>query len=295
MEMDISGMLDAIKADNLSGSVAISRETGDLFIYLAENWPEKPLQRLKKEVRQISSQLITAQPSMALLHRLVSEIMTGLEKASALNEGLKIIKEKTKTFHKRLAKGTETIITQAQRLIPDNSTIITHSYSATVYQVFLRACEEKKKFRITCMEARPMLEGALLAEQLAKAGIKVTLIADSAVFQLVPQASLIIVGADAIFPTGVVNKIGTKGVALAAQEVGIPFYVLCNTEKLWPQLPSEPLETIIRPAEELYQKRHPNMLVSNFYFDLTPLPLVSGILTEKGIFDHAAISALFRK
>ena len=101
------------------------------------------------------------------------------------------------------------------------------------------------------------------------------------------------VGADAVFPTGLVNKIGTKGLALAAKEARIPFYVLCNTEKMWPQPPSEPLETKIRPPQELGHKPDPNILVLNFSFDLTPLPLISGIITEKGIFNPPAISALF--
>lgn len=291
--MNISELIEAIRKDNLSGSMAISRQAGRLFLHLAENWVGESLEQLQQEVREISSQLIAAQPAMVLLHRLVDEIITGLEKASELAEGLEIVKRNTTSFHKRLAEGTEEIIARAMELIPDNSTIITHSYSSTVYQVFLKGYEEKKKIQIVCMEARPMLEGALLADHLAEAGITVNLVADSAVFQIIHRASLIMVGADAIFPTGVVNKIGTKGLALAAREARIPFYVLCNTEKMWPQPLAEPLETKIRPAEELHHKAHPDVTILNFYFDLTPLSLISGVITEKGIFDPPAISALF--
>jgi methylthioribose-1-phosphate isomerase len=107
-----------------------------------------------------------------------------------------------------------------------------------------------------------------------------------------------IVGADALRvfpPLGVVNKIGTLHLALAAKEFNKPFYVVANTLKI-----DRRKKFVIeeRPAKEVYHellhKKEINkkIKIRNPAFDLTPYKFVTKIITEKGIKDPKEILAM---
>lgn len=48
------------------------------------------------------------------------------------------------------------------------------------------------------------------------------------------QADLVLLGADAVTATAAVNKAGSRLLALAAREAGVPCYVAADTWKLCP-------------------------------------------------------------
>ncbi len=97
----------------------------------------------------------------------------------------------------------------------------------------------------------------------------------------ISRAALVLVGADSIRPDGaVVNKIGTYALALAARDVGIPFYAACETLKI--AASSFPLAFEEMDPAEILADAIPGVTMHNPYFDLTPARLVSGIVTERG-------------
>ena len=108
------------------------------------------------------------------------------------------------------------------------------------------------------------------------------MIADGAAYRLLPGVRLVWVGADAISLRGVSNKTGTALIALAARALGVPFYVLCSSDKFLPASYSPPPEAPKNPAEIL-DRELPQVTAVNYYFDLTPLSCVSGVVTESGI------------
>lgn len=108
-----------------------------------------------------------------------------------------------------------------------------------------------------------MREGAALAASLADEAIEATVIPDTAVESFLPQASLVLVGADSISARGLVNKAGTALIARAACALQIPMYALCSSDKFLPPDYDPP-----QPCEG---------------FDLTPLHYLAGIVTEDGI------------
>jgi methylthioribose-1-phosphate isomerase len=94
----------------------------------------------------------------------------------------------------------------------------------------------------------------------------------------------------------VANKIGTYGLALAARAHGIPFYVAApssTVDRATPDGASIPIEE--RVPEEVTTWRGSRMApqgigVWNPAFDVTPAELVTGIITESGIFPPAEVS-----
>jgi translation initiation factor 2B subunit (eIF-2B alpha/beta/delta family) len=151
----------------------------------------------------------------------------------------------------------------AARLVRDGSTVLTHSFSSTVFEALRAAHSSGCRFRVLCTESLPMREGAALAASLAREAIMATVIPDAAVESFLPQAGLVLVGADSVSARGLVNKTGTALIARAACALQIPMYALCSSDKFLPPDHDPP-----RPREG---------------FHLTPLRYLAGIVTEEGI------------
>jgi methylthioribose-1-phosphate isomerase len=149
-------------------------------------------------------------------------------------------------------------------------------------------------------ETRPLLQGSrLTAWELTQAGIPCTLIGDGMIASRLRlgDVACVIVGADRIAANGdVANKIGTYGLALAAKAHGIPFYVAAPTSTVdlaTPNGAAIPIEQ--REAHEVasWQGTRTAPLgvqVWNPAFDMTPAALITGIITDKGIFKPTEIS-----
>jgi len=116
------------------------------------------------------------------------------------------------------------------RLLGADRTVMTHSLSSTVLEVFRLLKSDGLRAIIT--ESRPLEEGRQLAERLSAWGVPATYITDAQMGLFIAQADAVLVGADSVLTDGaVVNKAGTYLLALAAKEREIPFYVCCESFK----------------------------------------------------------------
>lgn len=199
--------------------------------------------------------------------------------------------------------------------IQDNDTVLTHCNAGalatagygTALGVIRAAIEQGKRVRVIANETRPFLQGArLTAWELAVDNIPVTVACDNACPLLMQKGLVqcVVVGADRIAANGdTANKIGTFGVALAAKNFNVPFYVaapLSTIDVATAAGTAIPIEE--RPAEEVIfcgdRRISPvNVPVYNFAFDVTPANLVSGIITEYGVLRPPfgpAIAAVFK-
>lgn len=149
-------------------------------------------------------------------------------------------------------------------------------------------------FHVYVDETRPVLQGArLTAWELAQAGIDHTLVCDNAAAHLMDQGGvdLVIVGADRVTANGdTVNKIGTRALAIIADYHGVPFYVACPSSTFDPDTPTGrdvPIEE--RPSGEVTNPlpTPAGVRARNPAFDVTPAPLVTAYITDKGILPTA--------
>ncbi|HDI02902.1 MAG TPA: hypothetical protein ENF95_02080, partial [Candidatus Aenigmarchaeota archaeon] len=109
---------------------------------------------------------------------------------------------------------------------------------------------------------------------------------------LVSTCDMVLVGADAVRGDGVLNKIGTYPIALAAREAGIPFYVAASKDKLDYDCVSE-IED--RPDREIANPEELEATggeIENPAFDLTPWKLITGVVTESGVLTQREIRML---
>jgi translation initiation factor 2B subunit (eIF-2B alpha/beta/delta family) len=96
------------------------------------------------------------------------------------------------------------------------------------------------------------------------------------------HVNLILVGSDKITPTNVVNKIGTRMIALAAGERRLPMYAISDTSKF---ICEEPVGLKVRDAgtaSDLWPEAPSGVTVLNSYFEPTPLANFTAIITEDG-------------
>ncbi|MFQ6112298.1 MAG: translation initiation factor eIF-2B, partial [Nitrospinota bacterium] len=126
------------------------------------------------------------------------------------------------------------------------------------------------------------------ARRLSRRGIPVKLMADAAAASYLPEVSRVFVGGDALCPEGLLNKIGTYPLALAAREWGVPFFALCGSEKFLPQI-SPGAAKAPKPGRELLSRSLRGVRVVNYYFDLTPLSLITGVIWEEGTLAEEAL------
>ncbi len=152
-------------------------------------------------------------------------------------------------------------------------------------------CKKEKDITVIVAESRPLFEGRSTAKILSENGISVTLIADMASFHFLKDVDMILTGTDCVCSNGVVNKIGTKGLAIAASQYKIPFYVISSMSKF---LPSKYMdEPVIEEKEHREVLEEPvDFSVKNIYFDITPLRFITGIITEDGVVGVNEVKAL---
>ena len=184
-------------------------------------------------------------------------------------------------------------------LLDEGDQVLTHCNTGTLATVnygtalapIRTAFRQGKRVKVNATETRPRLQGAKLTTfELLSDKIPVTLIVDGAVGYVMRQGMVqkAIVGADRITRKFVANKVGTYLIALAAQANHVPFYVAAPSSTF--DLDSEGSDVKVeeRSAREvthiLGKRITPiGVPVYNPAFDLTPVELVQGFITEKGV------------
>ena len=210
-----------------------------------------------------------------------------------LEEALKMYREDMDTNRAIGKYGSE--------IIDDGDTILTHCNAGalacvdygTALGVIRAAHSQDKNINVICDETRPRGQGARLSVwELQQDNIPVKLIPDVASGFLMSRGEIdkVVIGADRIASGGVVNKIGSFMVAMAAKQHDIPFYVAAPFSTF--DRESSIFDTVIeeRDGDEVRYYGGSRICpkdtdVINPAFDITPSEFVTGIITEKGIID----------
>jgi len=279
---EIDDQIRAIRDDRLSGARELAQKGAQVLIALAKGSRAASREEFQKELLKAGQALIKAQPSMAPLVNLVNKSLFALQEEIDLEEAKRALLTTARGYADHLERSVERIAQEVLPLIPDGALVLTHSSSSTVLAAFLHAKQEGRTFAVLCTESRPQHEGRALAERLAQAGVEARLVVDALAPSMMADIEVLLVGADSLSTEGLVNKIGTYPLALAARVHKVPFYALCGTEKFLP-LGYTPPEESPKDPQEVWPDHPQRVEVINRYFDLTPLEYLTGIVTEEGM------------
>nr|WP_306531431.1 S-methyl-5-thioribose-1-phosphate isomerase [Methanobrevibacter smithii] len=186
-------------------------------------------------------------------------------------------------------------------IIEDGDTVLTHCNAGalacvdygTALGVIRSAFHQGKNINVICDETRPRGQGARLSVwEMQQENIPVKLIPDVASGYLMSQYKInkVVIGADRIAKGGVVNKIGSLMVALAAKHFHVPFYVAAPLSTFDMDVSVFDTEIEERDGDEVRYYGGCRICpkgteVINPAFDIVPKELITGIITENGIID----------
>lgn len=289
VELTFTQAIESIAADSHSGAAQIAERAADILLRRATSGDPASPDAFRRELLCTGWALIHAQTAMAPLVNLVNSVLWKVESEDT-PRGLRLaVSQATDEFKRMLAQHALRVAEGALGLIGEGSKIVTLSNSSTVQHALIHAQRAGRRLEVICAESRPSLEGRAQAALLLNCGLPVTLLDDAAAIAAAAHADLVLVGADMLTNRGLINKIGTRPMAIIAREAGVPFYTLCGSEKFLPpgfQLSQEPDLSL----EDVWLDAPHDPAVPRF-FDFTPLETLAGIVTEQGILPVAAVEA----
>jgi methylthioribose-1-phosphate isomerase len=290
-------MARAIQTMQIRGSGAIGC-AGAMGAYLAvRNAPGEAAQW-----DALVDSLRAARPTAVALRLAVEEVLNAARQTS---EPVDAAAAAAAAFVQRQLDMERAIGRYGAAVIPPGATILTHCHSGALagagyggraLSVIRAAAEAGKDIQVISQETRPYFQGArITAWELRELNIPVTLITDgmSGAMMESGRVDVCVVGSDRLAINGdLANKVGTYLVALAAREHNVPFYTATTRYNVDPACASGsdiPIE-LRSPEEVLKIKGQPITVagVEALYpaFDITPAALLTGIVTEAGLF-HA--------
>jgi len=282
-------VIDEIKNDKAHGASQLAREAAQLLKDAARCSHAESTDQLLLEQREIGQRLMSVRPAMAPIYNIVSHLLNTISAKSAgmdLNSIKQLTISEVDSAVNASLQAIAHITRYGSELVFNGDIIIAHSYSSTVMAMLKAAADQKRNFEIIVTRAGPGRSGEKIIQELGDYEIPITFIDDAATGLFMSQASKVVVGADRVCADGkMVNGIGTYPLSLAAERAGVPFYVLCEILKFDPTLTSDKVELEEKEISEIIEPGTlpPEVKVKNPHFDITPLELITGIVTENGL------------
>jgi methylthioribose-1-phosphate isomerase len=311
---DVARLAEAIRCLDIRGAPALGVAGAYGVALAALTSTAADLSEFFAEVSDAAALLRSTRPTAVnlfygidtVLNALLGEKSIASARTTAISTAEWVADEDTRTCH---AIGHHGI-----RVVPRTCTILTHCNAGalacrewgTALGVIRSAVQDGCQVQVYACETRPLLQGArLTAWELMQDGIAVTVITDSMAASLMRKGmiDLVVVGADRIVSDAVFNKIGTYMHAVCAKAHGIPFYVAAPLSTFDEEAVEADIIVEERGRQEVAcfggRTTVPDKVnIYNPAFDATPVALVSGIITEHGIFtlpDDIATIRAYRK
>ena len=263
------------------------------------------LEDLQKHMAQSGEYLAASRPTAVNLQWAIDRVMrlvTSFEgsaddlRESVLLEAHKMAEEDIATNMAISQNGAE-LVQDGDRIVHHCNTgaLATVDYG-TALGVIRMAHEQGKRVHVYVDETRPRLQGSrLTAWELSQYGIPYEVITDSTSGYLMrlKKVDRVFFGADRVAANGdVVNKIGTYMLALAAYDNVIPAFSVFPMSTVDFDTPNgDRIQIEERDPDEVLNMQANGQPVFpedakalNYAFDVTPNRLLSGLVTEKGVF-----------
>ena len=258
-------------------------------------------EHLKKASLMISSSRPTTAKRMAMLtESCIPVALKALEEGRRADEAIRDhVIEMNNSRYNRVRDAAKLLVEK----FPKNGTVMTQCYAETILGMMLLECRERgNNIRLFCPETRPYFQGARFTSTVCtEMGFDTTLITDNmpAFVMAKEGVDVFTCAADAISVDGYVfNKVGTSQIAICANYFGVPVYVSGAPDIGHPTWDTVTIE--MRDPEFSLQAMGVRTAkkdsgVKGYYpaFDMTPPSLITGIVTNKGIFKPNELSHYF--
>lgn len=218
---DKKNSFESILNDRTSGSSGLLADLNEHFLQIIED-----KKTLREEIRIAEEKL----HNFAAITNYLGELAFLLD--NDFGDALEFLR----SFNSEEMRSIRNIYTGFRERIKGKDKMLTISNSWTLVKIFELLEIEFPDVEIFVCESSPGNEGVVMARELDGAGLNIKLIHDADAENLLPEIDAFVSGADKIFSDGdIVNKTGTRKLALACRNSGVPFYVLASRKKLVPR------------------------------------------------------------
>ncbi|MHA2251425.1 MAG: translation initiation factor eIF-2B [Candidatus Kariarchaeaceae archaeon] len=255
------------------------------------------------KINEARDMIIDTRPTEPAMRNGIKKVLYDMNQV--IGDGVEVMEQVAITSAKQyvdLLKTTKEkiILTGAER-IQEGYTVMTHCHSSITSAIFVKAHEMGKDIKAICTETRPRYQGRKTARELVEAGIPTTQVVDSAMRWIARKESIdmIVIGLDAVTSQGtILNKIGSRLLALAAKESDIPVYVAGSLLKF----DSDTIfgsRTVVemRDDEEIikdWDNSPSGLKVLNPAFESVSRDLIDALITEEGVFPPSVVYEIVR-
>lgn len=303
---DADAMVSAIQRLQVRGAPAIGVAAALALAVEAAGHASLAPAALRAHVEDAAARLAAARPTAVNLRWAVERMVAALRALPAGTEPGELVRrlyDEADAIRAEDRAMCRRIGEHALALLPDGPlTVLTHCNAGalatagmgTALAPLYLAHAAGRALHVFADETRPLLQGSrITAWELARAGIPVTVLPDSAAAALLQreQVDAVLVGADRIAANGdVANKVGTYGLAVLARRHGVRFYVLAPSSTIDPatrdgtaiEIEERGAEEVNRGFGRLTAPAHVPVFAPAF--DVTPAELVDAIITDRGVF-----------
>lgn len=230
------------------------------------------------------NQVDAARPSMAILLNITQRLRAVIPDNGDRTDNLQstIINEINRLL-KEMQLSDQRIYERAKTFCQKHNihSVLTHSRSSTIEYALRSLGKSGTLTSLTCTESRPLYEGVALANSLS-ADLNTTIIVDTLADSVIKQCDCLFLGADAIDKHGnILNKIGSRLMALSAKDHNIPVICLAEAMKIIPDCKVASLPEEYHSASELGHILNHNISVTNQYFEVVEKELLTQIISDQ--------------
>ena len=297
---------ERISSLEIQGATEVCLSACDFLSNYAQRLEIDDKKKILKKLHKGREILFATRPTEPAMKNGLNYILKKLEKEldlMSISEIPSKVLQFKDDYHKMLLDSKAKIAKIGANRFPDDDpegfTVFTHCHSSVVTAILIEAKNQGKNFRVVNTETQPKLQGRKTAKELLDAGIKVIHVVDSAMRWAVNhfEADIILVGADSITSEGtVLNKIGSRLLALVSRENHVPFYVATPLLKYNPETSFGILEIIeMRDTDEIWENPPENLEIVNPAFETVNRRYIDGLITEAGIFPSAHAYLWFQR
>ena len=295
---------NSIKTMNIRGAPAIGVAAAMGMALASIEFKYMDFATFKSYMKNAADTITSTRPTAVNLFWAVNRMMkkmvdSGLKDPKEISE---LLINEAKQMWQEDVDTNRAIGKYGAEVLEEGDTVLTHcnagslatvQYGTALAPVRWAVEEQGKKIQVIADETRPRLQGARLTAyelQYDKIPVKVQSDNCSGLMMMLGKIDKVIVGADRIVRDAVFNKIGTYLVALAAKRHNIPFYVAAPESTLSMSETKDDVTIEQRDGNEVgnvlgkVQIIPDGVEVINYAFDITPFDLVTGVITEHGVF-----------
>lgn len=280
------------------------REVMHALAQVATDSTASDVHGLADEIESAIDALLAVMPAYAppinVMHLVMSRVDEALTGNATVSELRAALIGDAENFRVWCEKAQAKVTQHGAEIIRDGATVFTFTLGETILCTLREAWTQGRAFKVLVTESRPNNDGLVTATELDKAGVPVSVSVDACIGELVPQADIVIVGAEAIMVDGTaVCKVGTYPSALVAHTHGVPVYVVVDTLKFYTTsmlgLPLKMDMNRLRRRDVLPLDAPKRAQIAGHLFDETPPHLITGIVTERGILSPTACATVMRE